>query len=90
MSDYGVPEPAKHGFDIYMDEPEQERNVCPGREGVALEDVCEVDTSTLKSDLHFLLDFNTGKLTHPHLRAPCVHSISVSVVSVQKEEDMKQ
>ncbi|XP_076728596.1 cyclin-A1 isoform X1 [Callospermophilus lateralis] len=60
LSDCGVLEPAKHGFDIYMDEPEQgDRDSCSGREGMAFEDVYEVDTSTLKSDLHFLLDFNT-------------------------------
>ncbi|XP_019063011.1 cyclin-A1 isoform X4 [Fukomys damarensis] len=60
LCDCGVHEPVKHGFDICMDEPEQEeRNSCLGREEVALEDVCKVDTSTYKSDLHFLLDFNT-------------------------------
>lgn len=60
LSDCGVHEPVKHGFDIYMDEPEQEeRNSCLGREEVALEDACEVDPSRLKSDLHLLLDFNT-------------------------------
>ncbi|XP_027250720.1 cyclin-A1 isoform X2 [Cricetulus griseus] len=60
LPDHGVNEPAKHGFDIYMDEPEQrDRDTCPGREGIVFEDVYEVDTSMLKSDLHFLLDFNT-------------------------------
>ncbi|KAL1778247.1 cyclin-A1 isoform X1 [Sigmodon hispidus] len=60
LPDHGVGEPAKHGFDIYMDEPEQgDRGSCPGREGIVFEDVYEVDTSMLKSDLHFLLDFNT-------------------------------
>ena len=49
-----------------MDEPEQgDRDSCPGRKGMALEDAYEVDTSALKSDLHFLLDFNTGNGTHP-------------------------
>ncbi|XP_076788512.1 cyclin-A1 isoform X4 [Arvicanthis niloticus] len=60
LPDHGVNEPAKHGFDIYMDDPEQgDRDSCPGREGIVFEDVYEVDTSMLKSDLHFLLDFNT-------------------------------
>ncbi|XP_038957940.1 cyclin-A1 isoform X3 [Rattus norvegicus] len=60
LPDNGVSEPAKHGFDIYMDDPEQgDRDSCPGREGIVFEDVYEVDTSMLKSDLHFLLDFNT-------------------------------
>ncbi|XP_055452820.1 cyclin-A1 isoform X2 [Psammomys obesus] len=57
--DHGVSDPAKHGFDICMDDPEQgDRDSCPGREGIAFEDVYPVDTSMLKSDLHFLLDFN--------------------------------
>ncbi|XP_021122137.1 cyclin-A1 isoform X3 [Heterocephalus glaber] len=74
LSACGVHEPAKHGFDIYMDKPEQEeRNHCLGREGVALEDACEADTSTLKSDLHFLLDFNT---VSPMLVDSSLHSQS--------------
>nr|XP_007958332.2 cyclin-A1 isoform X1 [Chlorocebus sabaeus] len=60
LPDCGVQEPPKQGFDIYMDELEQgDGDSCSGREGMAFEDVYEVDTSTLKSDLHFLLDFNT-------------------------------
>ncbi|XP_031540480.1 cyclin-A1 isoform X1 [Vicugna pacos] len=60
LSDHGVHVPAKQGFDIYMDEPEQgDRDSCVGQEGMAFEEPYEVDTSTLKSDLHFLLDFNT-------------------------------
>lgn len=60
LPDNGVNEPAKHGFDMYMDDPEQgDRDSCPGREGIVFEDVYEVDTSMFKSDLHFLLDFNT-------------------------------
>ncbi|XP_007533931.1 cyclin-A1 [Erinaceus europaeus] len=52
--------PAKQGFDIYMDEAEQgDRDIITGREGMAIEEVYEVDTSTLKSDLHFLFDFST-------------------------------
>lgn len=68
LPDPGVNEPAKHGFDIYMDEPEQGNpDGCPGREGIVFEDVYEVDTSMLKSDLHFLLDFNTGNRTPPRV-----------------------
>lgn len=75
LPDPGVNEPAKHGFDIYMDEPEQgNRDGCPGREGIVFEDVYEVDTSMLKSDLHFLLDFNTGNRTPPGWLMPCTHS----------------
>lgn len=37
---------------------------CAGSDGVAFGDAYEVDTSTLKSDLHFLLDFSAGKLTY--------------------------
>ncbi|XP_017709659.1 PREDICTED: cyclin-A1 isoform X3 [Rhinopithecus bieti] len=60
LPDCGVQEPPKQGFDIYMDELEQgDGDNCSGREGMAFEDVYEVDSSTLKSDLHFLLDFNT-------------------------------
>uniref|UniRef100_G3VMK8 Cyclin A1 n=1 Tax=Sarcophilus harrisii TaxID=9305 RepID=G3VMK8_SARHA len=54
--------PAKQGFDIYVDEPEHGETCscsCTVREEIAYEDVYEVDTSTLKSDLHFLLDFST-------------------------------
>lgn len=73
LSDSGVQAPAKQGFDIYMDEPEQgDRDSCAGREGMAFEDAYEVDTSTFKSDLHFLLDFNTGNLTHLWLTVPWV------------------
>lgn len=75
LPDQGVNEPAKHGFDIYMDDPEQgDRDSCPGREGIVFEDVYEVDTSMLKSDLHFLLDFNTGNLAPLGLLVPCAHS----------------
>uniref|UniRef100_A0A452VHU6 Cyclin A1 n=1 Tax=Ursus maritimus TaxID=29073 RepID=A0A452VHU6_URSMA len=45
LSDCMVQVPAKQGFDIYMDEPDQGDR--------------DSYTSTLKSDLHFLLDFNT-------------------------------
>nr|KAF6427246.1 cyclin A1 [Rousettus aegyptiacus] len=77
LSDCDVHVPAKQGFDIYMDEPEQEdRNSFPGREGMAFEDVYEVDTSTLKSDLHFLLDFST---VSPMLVDTSVHSQSEGV-----------
>lgn len=64
--------PAKQGFDIYMGEPEQESaDSYPEGEGTAFEDVYDLDTSALKSDLHFLLDFNTGNLTpHLQLRVP--------------------
>lgn len=75
LPDPGVNEPAKHGFDIYMDEPEQgDRDGCPGREGIVFEDVYEVDTSMLKSDLHFLLDFNTGTRPPPGRLVPSAHS----------------
>lgn len=58
---------------MYVDEPEQgDRDSCTGREGMAFEDACEVDTRTLKSDLHFLLDFNTGNGTHLWLMVPCL------------------
>ncbi|GAB5566285.1 cyclin-A1 isoform X1 [Prionailurus iriomotensis] len=60
LADCGGQVPAKQGFDIYMDEPEQgDGDSCTGRQGMAFEDVYEVDTSTLQSDLHFLLDFST-------------------------------
>ncbi|XP_008058559.1 cyclin-A1 [Carlito syrichta] len=72
LSDCGVLEPLQQGFDIYMDEPEQaDGDSCSGREGMSFEEVCEVDTSTLKSDLHFLLDFNT---VSPMLVDPSLHS----------------
>ncbi|XP_029393701.1 cyclin-A1 [Mus pahari] len=74
LPDHGVSEPAKRGFDIYMDDPEQgNRDSCPGREGIVFEDVYEVDTSMLKSDLHFLLDFNT---VSPMLVDPTTHAQS--------------
>ncbi|XP_059935909.1 cyclin-A1 isoform X1 [Mesoplodon densirostris] len=74
LSDSGVQVPAKQGFDMYMDEPEQgDRDSCTGREGMAFEDAYEVDTSTLKSDLHFLLDFNT---VSPMLVDSSLHSQS--------------
>ncbi|KAF0885400.1 cyclin-A1 [Crocuta crocuta] len=74
LTDYGVQVPAKQGFDIYMDEPEQgDRDSCTGRDGMAFEEVYEVDTSTLKSDLHFLLDFST---VSPMLVDPSLHSQS--------------
>ncbi|KAG5204118.1 hypothetical protein R6Z07F_009930 [Ovis aries] len=74
LSDSRVQAPAKQGFDIYMDEPEQgDRDSCPGRKGMALEDAYEVDTSALKSDLHFLLDFNT---VSPMLVDSSLHSQS--------------
>ncbi|XP_051687756.1 cyclin-A1 isoform X2 [Oryctolagus cuniculus] len=56
----GDQEQGKQGLDIYMEESEQgQGDGCPQKEGMAFEDVYEVDTSTLKSDLHFLLDFST-------------------------------
>uniref|UniRef100_A0A8C0E2B2 Cyclin A1 n=1 Tax=Balaenoptera musculus TaxID=9771 RepID=A0A8C0E2B2_BALMU len=74
LSDSRVQVPAKQGFDMYMDEPEQgDRDSCTGREGMAFEDAYEVHTSTLKSDLHFLLDFNT---VSPMLVDPSLHSQS--------------
>ncbi|XP_022265526.1 cyclin-A1 isoform X2 [Canis lupus baileyi] len=74
FSDCRVQVPAKQGFHIYMDEAEQgDRDSCTGREGMAFEDVCGVDTSTLKSDLHFLLDFNT---VSPMLVDSSLHSQS--------------
>ncbi|XP_058898287.1 cyclin-A1 [Kogia breviceps] len=74
LSDSGVQVPAKQGLDMHADEPEQrDRDNRTGREGVAFEDVCEVDTSTLKSDLHFLLDFNT---VSPMLVDSSLHSQS--------------
>lgn len=73
-----MPVPAKAGFDIYMDESEPEdRNSYTGREGMAFEDVYEVDASTLKSDLHFLLDFSTGNLTHLQLMVLCIIAYGV-------------
>lgn len=58
-----------------MDEPDQgDRDSCTGKEEMAFEDVYEVDTSTLKSDLHFLLDFNTGNLTHLWPTIPYTHN----------------
>lgn len=75
LADCGGQVPAKQGFDIYMDEPEQgDRDSCTGRQGMAFEDVYEVDTSTLQSDLHFLLDFSTGNLTHLRPMVPRVHN----------------
>ncbi|KAL0615284.1 Cyclin-A1, partial [Plecturocebus cupreus] len=60
LPDCRVQESPKQGFDIYLDELEQGNGgSCSGREGMAYEDVYEVDTSILKSDLHFLLDFDT-------------------------------
>ncbi|XP_053772522.1 cyclin-A1 isoform X2 [Desmodus rotundus] len=51
--------PAKQGFDVHMAEAEPEDGPsCAGSDGVAFGDAYEVDTSTLKSDLHFLLDFS--------------------------------
>ncbi|KAJ8785563.1 hypothetical protein J1605_007160 [Eschrichtius robustus] len=74
LSDSRVQVPAKQGSDMYMDEPEQgDRDSCTGREGMAFEDAYEVHTSTLKSDLHFLLDFNT---VSPMLVDPSLHSQS--------------
>ncbi|XP_069323434.1 cyclin-A1 [Eulemur rufifrons] len=74
LSDCGVHEPPKQGFDIYMDEPEKvDRHSCSGREGMAFGDVYEVDTSTLKSDLHFLLDFSS---VSPMLVDSSLHSQS--------------
>ncbi|XP_049708994.1 cyclin-A1 isoform X2 [Elephas maximus indicus] len=60
LSAFGVRVPPKQGFDIYMDEAEQgDRDNYSGREEMAFEEVYEVDSSTHKSDLHFLLDFST-------------------------------
>ncbi|XP_036106241.1 cyclin-A1 [Molossus molossus] len=69
----GVHVPAKQGFDIYMDEPEQGGDSCAGKDRMAFEDVYEVDTSTLKSDLHFLLDFSA---VSPMLVDSSLHSQS--------------
>ncbi|XP_037656095.1 cyclin-A1 isoform X2 [Choloepus didactylus] len=56
----GVSVPTKQGFDVYTDESEQgDAGSCPMGEGMVFRDAYEVDTSTLKSDLHFLLDFST-------------------------------
>uniref|UniRef100_A0A8C5P607 Cyclin A1 n=1 Tax=Jaculus jaculus TaxID=51337 RepID=A0A8C5P607_JACJA len=74
LADCVVHEPGKQGLDIYMEEPEQgDKDSCPVREALAFEDVYEVDTSTLKSGLHFLLDFNT---VSPMLVDSSVHSQS--------------
>ncbi|XP_045330084.1 cyclin-A1 isoform X2 [Leopardus geoffroyi] len=74
LADCGGQVPAKQGFDIYMDEPEQgDGDSCTGRQGMAFEDVYEVDTSTLQSDLHFLLDFST---VSPMLVDSSLHSQS--------------
>ncbi|KAK1332900.1 hypothetical protein QTO34_006431 [Cnephaeus nilssonii] len=57
LSDCGVHVPAKQGLDIYTDEPEQEdRNSCTGRDGMAFEDVYEVDNSKPSEDA---ADFGT-------------------------------
>ncbi|XP_036868095.2 cyclin-A1 isoform X1 [Manis javanica] len=75
LSDCGVHVPAKQGFDIYMDEPQQgPRGSCPSREGTAFGEVYEADTSTVKSDLHFLLDFSTVSpmLVDSSLHSQCV------------------
>lgn len=75
LSDCTVQVPAKQVFDIYMDEPEQgDRDDGTGKDGMAFENMYEVDTSALKSDLHFLLDFNTGNLTHLRLTGPYIHN----------------
>nr|XP_054112743.1 cyclin-A1 isoform X1 [Callithrix jacchus] len=72
LPDCRVQEPHKQGFDIFMDELEQGNgDSCSGREGTAFEDVYELDTSTLKSDLHFLLDFDT---VSPMLVESSLHS----------------
>ncbi|XP_036913555.1 cyclin-A1 [Sturnira hondurensis] len=56
----GAHVPAKPGFDVHMAEPEPEDGPgCAGSDGVSFGDVYEADTSTLKSDPHFLLDFST-------------------------------
>jgi hypothetical protein len=90
LSDHGVNEPAKRGFDIYMDDPEQgDRDTCSGKEGIIFEDVYEVDTSMLKSDLHFLLDFNTGNLAPLGLPVPCAHSLLPCSSPVAGIGDMK-
>uniref|UniRef100_A0A673SY88 Cyclin A1 n=1 Tax=Suricata suricatta TaxID=37032 RepID=A0A673SY88_SURSU len=74
FTDCRVQVPAKQGFDIYMDEPEQvDRDSCTGGDGMAFDEVYEVDTSALKSDLHFLLDFTT---VSPMLVDPSLHSRS--------------
>ncbi|XP_004577586.2 cyclin-A1 [Ochotona princeps] len=74
LPDCGDQELAKQGFDIYMDDSEQgDKDSGPRKDGAALEDVCEVDTSTLKSDLHFLLDFST---VSPMLVDSSLHSQS--------------
>ncbi|XP_049634809.1 cyclin-A1 [Suncus etruscus] len=87
LSDCVVHVPAKRGFDIYMDESEQvERGNCIRKEGMAFEDVYEVDTNTLKSDLHFLLDFSTVSpmLVDSLLHSQCEYAsdIGTNIINV--------
>lgn len=82
LPDCGDQELAKQGFDIHMDDSEQgDKDSGPRKDGSALEDVCDVDTSTLKSDLHFLLDFSTGSSAQPGcwwcLESPSLHSTPI-------------
>ncbi|KAM8786889.1 cyclin-A1 [Rhynchonycteris naso] len=74
VSDSGAHLPSKQGFDIYMDEPElEDQNSCARRDGTVCEGVCEADASTLRSDLHFLLDFSA---VSPMLVDSSLHSQS--------------
>uniref|UniRef100_A0A8C8SIF5 Cyclin A1 n=1 Tax=Pelusios castaneus TaxID=367368 RepID=A0A8C8SIF5_9SAUR len=51
---------SKQGFAIYVDEPEQkDRYSCTIVEEVE-PNLCEVDTSTMKPNIHLLLDLSTG------------------------------
>uniref|UniRef100_A0A674J8K8 Uncharacterized protein n=2 Tax=Terrapene triunguis TaxID=2587831 RepID=A0A674J8K8_9SAUR len=51
---------SKQGFAIYVDEPEQkDRCSCTVVEEVE-PSLCEVDTSTMKPNIHLLLDLSTG------------------------------
>nr|XP_058132924.1 cyclin-A1 isoform X2 [Dasypus novemcinctus] len=72
--------PAKPGFDVYADAPGQgDAGGCPAGEEMAFEDAYELDASTLKSDLHFLLDFST---VSPMLVEPSLHSRSEDAAEV--------
>ncbi|KAK2502576.1 hypothetical protein MC885_000421 [Smutsia gigantea] len=83
LSDCGVHVPAKQGFNIYMDETEQgPRDSRPGRERAAFGEVFKVDTSTVKSDLHFLLDFST---VSPMLVDSSLHSQSVTASDISTD-----
>ncbi|XP_004715453.1 cyclin-A1 [Echinops telfairi] len=59
--------PPKHGFDIYMDDPDLGDAGCHA----GCTEVYQVGPASHRSDLHFLLDFST---VSPMLVESCVHS----------------